>query len=185
LTPKTISQIRKGQISKSLSIERTPFIFLDIETTGLHPEKGAVVTEIAMLNRYNQFYHWKFVKNHNEQLAVALEHIMSQLTAGVVVGHNVGFDLGFLAYKSDLFKGRGPNVWFVDTLGLSKKYCKGISDFKLSSLLQYFDITVNGQLHTAVVDAEAVRALFWKLISIGNVESLNQAKVKRLNWSTF
>src|SRR5699024_6356177 len=108
-----------------------------------------------------------------------------QLTTGVVVGHNVGFDLGFLAYEAERLGFRGPELLFIDTLVLAKKICDNTLDYQLSTLLGVFNISITGQLHTAAVDAAATRALFWKLINLGNIETLVKTGMRRLNWATF
>lgn len=178
---------RKAQPDCDLSIELTSFVFFDIETTGLRPDRGARITEIAIFNRSGEEFLWKQPKENtsDKKLAGQLPTVLDLLTTGVVVGHNVSFDFKFIAYETERLGFRGPNALFIDTLGLAKKLCDNTDDFKLSSLLRTFDISVEGPLHNAAIDAQATRALFWKLINLGEIETLAQAGMQRLNWSTF
>lgn len=184
---KSINNFRDTQPTSKQSIERSSFCFFDIETTGLRPDRGARITEIAIFNRNSSQFIWEQSRENpsDENLAEQLPVVLNLLTTGVVVGHNVGFDFKFIAYETERLGFRGPNVLFIDTLGLAKKLCNNIGDYKLSSLLTEFNISTEEQLHTAVVDAQATRALFWKLINLGKIETLAQASMQRLSWSTF
>lgn len=184
---KSIGNLRESQPGSGQSVERASFAFFDIETTGLRPDRGARITEIAILNRSGEQFHWKQHENEisDENLADQLPSVLDHLTTGVVVGHNVGFDLRFIAYETERLGFRGPKVLFIDTLGLAKKICNNTKDFRLSSLLELFSISAEGQLHTAVVDARATQALFWKLVNVGNINTLAQAGMQRIDWRSF
>jgi DNA polymerase III epsilon subunit-like protein len=184
---KSMAEIRVAQPDRYQSVEVASFAFFDIETTGLHPDRGAKITEIAILPRSGQRFHWTQPENDigDKYLSEQLSAVLAHLTTGVVVGHNVGFDLRFIAYETERLGFRGPDVLYIDTLGLARNFCNNTKDYTLSSLLNAFDISIKGPLHTAIVDARATRALFWKLINYGNIETLAQAGMQRLNWSTF
>jgi len=51
-----------------MSIELSNFLFLDIETTGLRPDRGARITEIAIYSRSQQIEVWR--KNKNEFIKI-------------------------------------------------------------------------------------------------------------------
>lgn len=184
---KSIEVLREAQPEPKQSIERASFTFLDIETTGLYPERGARINEIAILRRGGDGFTWTQAKEEDtdESLSSVLPIVHEHLTQGVVVGHNVSFDLRFLAYESDRLGLRGPHVLFIDTHGLAKKFYDDLSDYQLPTLLEEFDISPKGPLHTAVVDARCTQALFWKLVNLGEIETLKQAGMKRLSWSNF
>jgi len=170
-----------------MSIELSNFLFLDIETTGLRPDRGARITEIAIYSRSQQIEVWR--KNKNEFIESNLEpvilKIVKELKKGVLVGHNLKFDLKFLAYYAERLGIRGFKVNFIDTLGLAKSLLNSKNGYTLAALLKKFDISVEGSLHTAAVDTEATRALFWKLVNLGNIETLSDAGIKRIDWTTF
>lgn len=173
------------RVLPSLSLELSSLIFLDIETSGLYPMKGADITEIAVLSRNKTLFYWKRQNNSPDELtSIIMKELLLILKKGVVVGHNCRFDLGFISYEAEKKGLVGPEIQYIDTLALARKYSR-LSSNKLESLLKYYDIEVTGTLHTAITDAQAVRALFWKLVEAGNLETAGQAGVKQLNWSTF
>jgi len=57
--------------------------------------------------------------------------------------------------------------------------------YKLETLIDYFNIVVKKPMHTAIVDAQATRAVFWKLTGIANIATLREAKVQKVKWSTY
>jgi len=182
----TINDLRLTKPSIKTSIELASLLFFDIETTGLRPDRGAVITEVAILNRNSIIYHW--VKNDEpfaEKSLLNLLELFEYLQQGIVIGHNLVFDFWFIAYEAERLGLDGLNLQFIDTSDLSRKLLKDHNSFKLSALLKDFDIRVDGELHTAIIDAEATRALFWKLIEVGDISSAGEAGIKKLNWSNF
>lgn len=184
---RTISELREIASHGNLSIERAGFIFFDIETTGLYAEKGAKIIESACVSRDTILQDWSQDAHEasDDLLVKMLPELMRHLKKGVVVGHNICFDLNFIAYKAEKLGLGGPDLFFIDTLALSRRLLEKLESHKLESLLQYFDITVKGELHTALVDVQATRAVFWKLIEKGKINTLKEAGVKRLRWAVY
>ena len=182
---KSINDIRETAIHGNLSIERTCFVFFDIETTGLHAYKGAKIIESACITRNEVLQNWRInpQKTSDDALVTMLPELMNHLKKGVLVGHNICFDLNFIAYKAGKLGINGPEVNFIDTMMLSKRILEKIRSYKLEFLLHYFDIAIKGELHTAMVDVHATQALFWKLIEKGEISTLKEAGVKRVNWT--
>ncbi len=177
-----IYKLRNDKPEKSTSIELTNFLFFDIETTGLRPDRGAKITEISILDRNSQLYLWR---EDSGTFNVELQKVLQTLQRGVVVGHNLQFDFWFLSYEADRYGFEGPSLKYIDTLSLSRKLLPGKSSYQLSRILKEFDIRVDGKLHTAVTDTEITRALFWKLIEKGGIATVGEAGVKKIDWSTF
>lgn len=170
----------------STSLELTRLVFLDIETTGLRPDRGAKITEVSILNRNSQLYYWRpRTDTENDSVAKDLPNILNYLKQGVVVGHNLQFDFWFIAYESDRLEIEGPSLRFIDTLSLSRKLLPKRYSHTLGELLTHFDIKVHGQLHTATTDTFATRALFWKLVEKGGLSNVGEAGMKKLNWASF
>lgn len=182
-----IDVLRHQNADPDLSVERSQLLFFDIETTGLHPEKGAKLVEIACVSRNEILHNWRIshLKANDALLRKILPLLVQDLTKGVVVGHNVSFDLNFIAYKADKLGLPGLDVSFIDTLALARRVVHGLASYKLGHLLRHFDIRVHGELHTAIVDAQVTRALFWKLMEAGGFSTLKEAGIKRLKWSLF
>lgn len=169
----------------NISIELSELLFLDVETSGLNPNRGAFITEIAILDRYKVLFYWKIAKKNSLKLSDnILKKILQTLTQGIVVGHNCHFDFDFIFHEAERKGLDIPMVHYIDTMELSRKILD-TPNLKLSTLLNYFDIRLNGQLHTANVDAQATRALFWKLVSKANIYKINDANPQRLLWSKY
>lgn len=182
-----LDDLRISRPFNDLSIELANLIFLDLETTGLRPDRGARITELEIISRNHRVLSWN--QNESKDSGKSIESIIPKLgniiENSVIVGHNIKFDLRFLAYYAERLVIRGFKVHFIDTLGLAKSLINTKNGYTLSSLLKEFDISVQGPLHTAAVDTEATRALFWKLINLGNIETLSDAGMQRVDWTTF
>jgi DNA polymerase III epsilon subunit-like protein len=181
----SVNQLRRGPYNLDSSVELVNFLFLDTETSGLKPNRSCRITEIAILDRSDALFSW--YTNSHEQL-INFEHIPKLfmiLKDGVVVAHNLKFDLSFIAYEASVHGLSLPPLLCTDTLTIAKSCQISPKCYKLESLLKYFDIRYAAPLHTAINDAQAVRALFWKLIEIGDISTLKDAKVQKLFWSTY
>ena len=92
------------------------------------------------------------------------DRVFSLLNNTTVVGHNVTFDLNFIQYlllcrsdrKADL------TMDYIDTWQYARQVHHGLSDYKLQTLLKYYDIDP-GAAHTAYDDAFATLKLFHAL----------------------
>jgi len=168
-------------------IQVAPLLFFDLETTGLRPDRGARITEIAVLDHRHVRHAWEATSEEPDQqpLAAQLPGVLRLLRTGVVVGHNVPFDFGFLAYASERLGYEGPRVWYIDTLALARRLLLTVRDYRLDTLLTHYDLLPEAPLHTALTDARATRRLFWKLVNDGDLETLADAEVQRLDWQTF
>lgn len=180
-----ISDLRLVKPANKISLELASLLFFDLETTGLRPDRGAKITEIAILNRNSSQFFWKKNRLKKNDKILPLQEILEHLQQGIVIGHNLGFDFWFLSYEAERLGLEGPNLRFIDTLDLSRQLLKHQFSFKLSTLLKKFNIHVNGELHTAFVDAEATRALFWKLVELGEISTVGEAGLKQLKWSNI
>ena len=168
------------------SIELVSYTILDIETSGLRPDRGAKITEVSILNRYSQKYYWKSnIDTCNVLGPNELSIILDCLKQGVVVGHNLQFDFWFIAYECSRYELEGPDIQFIDTLSLARKVIPKENSYRLCDLLKLFDIKITGELHSAITDTEATRALFWKLVEKGGISRVGDAGIKKMNWSNF
>lgn len=162
-------------------------LFFDIETTGLRPDRGARITEMAVVREDEVCFHWCRDEQQDGRAAVdeVLPHLFGHLHSGVVVGHNLQFDFGFIAYEADRYRLEGPALRYIDTLGLARRLVPGATDYRLETLLGVMRLPVPHDLHTAVADARATQSLFWRLVDEGGCATLAEAGMKRLSWSTF
>lgn len=151
-------------------------VFLDIETTGLDPSKGAKIVEIAMLRicngieqRYeklvnpgcpipqkcSQIHHIyddmvKDCQSFNEIAKDAIFFIRNS----VVVCHNASFDLLFVhkeLYQAGIF---AKNICYIDTLTLARQYFSFESN-KLDSIANAIGVDVELS-HRAMADVSTM-----------------------------
>ncbi len=103
--------------------------------------------------------------------AEAVQQALDHIGDAIVVGHNVGFDLGFLEAalpSAKLEPGR-----YIDTLVLARDGYPEIGQYKLDGLSAFFGIDLS-QNHRALPDAEATAALLlWFANDLpGRIETL-------------
>jgi DNA polymerase III epsilon subunit-like protein len=163
-------------------VESAALAFFDLETTGLYPERGATITEIAILDGGGLRLDWRR-ETAGEPLAEVLPRLVDHLAAGVLVGHNLSFDLGFIAYEAARVDRRGPDVRYLDTLALARRLDPDRGDHQLETLVDAYDVDPPGPLHTAATDVRATREVFWHLVDAGEIETLGDAGLSRIDWS--
>lgn len=161
----------------------TSFAFFDLETTGLRPDRGAKITEAAMVSRDRVLLDWHRDAAGARALSALLPRLLDQLRGRVVVGHHLSFDFQFVAYEARRHDLTGPDLQFIDTLGLARRVVGVQQDARLEALLRHYDLVPDEPLHQALVDAKATRALFWALVDEGDLQTLADAGAKPLTWS--
>jgi DNA polymerase III epsilon subunit family exonuclease len=139
-------------------------VFLDIETTGLDPLKGAKIVEIAMLKvcaGVEQRY--ETLVNSRQTISIEcskVHHINSDMVKNspsfkeisqsilsfigdnnVVVCHNASFDLFFVHKEFYQVGVPAKNILYIDTLKLAKQYLSFESN-KLSHIANIIGVEV-------------------------------------------
>jgi len=162
-------------------------MYLDIETTGLHPERGAETTELGLLDGGGVRLHWR-ADSSDKPVANLLPQLIEQLSRGVVVGHHLEFDLGFLAHEAGRARQRGLRVRYIDTLALAKQHTDAdeTADYRLDSLVDALDLTAEpDDLHDALTDARTCRELLCTIARRHNLETLADAGLTQMSWLTI
>jgi DNA polymerase-3 subunit epsilon/ATP-dependent DNA helicase DinG len=157
------------------------YVALDLETTGLSPESCEIIEIGAVrftLDSEVEDFH-TFVRPRGQlpyqiqrltgigpqdlQGAPIFAEVASRLQAFLgdlpVVGHNVAFDLGFLAAQG--VEPAGPPF---DTYDLAGLLLTGLSDYTLRSLADHLGVDFPLR-HRALADAQATREVFLRLRS--------------------
>jgi DNA polymerase III epsilon subunit family exonuclease len=155
-------------------------IVIDTETTGTDP-KMADLVEIAavkikgtkVVDRWSTFVDPGRPIIGNQMHGItdkdvkgapspreAAEQLLKFVGDGTVVGHNVGFDLGFIEEaRGDGFR-FAPGS-YLDTLVIARDGYPGSESYKLPDLARFFGIDLT-QSHRALPDAEATaNLLLW------------------------
>jgi DNA polymerase III epsilon subunit-like protein len=158
--------------------------FVDLETTGLRPDRGGRICEMAVVDRAGVRFDWTSEREPppDEVVARRLPELIDHLRDGVVVGHNLSFDVRFLTYEAERLGLGGVDLRFADTLGLARRLWPGRDDYRLGRLLTAVGAAPDEALHTAVGDALATRTLFWRLVEAGALTTLGDLRVRRLRW---
>lgn len=165
-------------------LSKVPFVLLDLETTGLAPDEGDRICEIALLRieegreiaRFEQLINPRrridpdaYAVNQIEDALLEHAPVFSQvlpvllplLHGAVIVAHNAHFDMAFLAgelQRLGLPPLRNP---VLDTLSLARA-CLDSPRYSLRALV--LNLGADPPQHRAMSDVLALRTLFEHLI---------------------
>lgn len=170
-----------------MMVFKKPIVMLDFETTGLSPERGDRITEVAALRIVDGKIADRFVSLVN--CSVRLPFFITQLTgitqamvdaapvASMVVpqllrfigtdalsAHNAGFDMKFLAAESQRLGLASEHEALICSLKLSRRVFPGRASYKLGALASGLGIHFKNAAHRAEADAEVSARL---LLHIG------------------
>jgi len=174
-----------------LTISPDNLVFLDTETTGLDPAKGAKIVEIAMLktrggveesyenlvnpgctipSEYSQIHSiYDDMVKDSPSFGEIAEEVISFIGDSIVVCHNASFDLLFIhreLYQAGVF---AENIPYIDTLKLAREHFDFNSN-KLESIAEAIGIKVEVK-HRAMPDVltlfSVAKYLFAKMYKKG------------------
>ncbi len=163
-------------------IEGNTYVVFDLETTGFSPEKnkiiefGAVkVKDGKILERFSEFvnpqvpipYHITQLTSITDDMVISADTIEDVLPRFlefskdcILVGHNVGFDIGFVRENAKRLGLEAPHTT-VDTLGLSRALLPGRAKYTLDAVAKVLNVSLENH-HRAVDDAECTALIFIK-----------------------
>lgn len=179
--------------------ENTEFVIFDVETTGLSPERGDRVVEIAALKVRNSktlgtFHSLVDPEREISFGAFEVNGISSEMLQGapksgeilpdflefikgaVLVGHNVSFDLGFLRKElslSDL--SLNPKTAVMDTLKMARGLMPHLGRYPLWFVAQSLGVE-QGQQHRAMADVYLTYEVFFRLIALAEQKGINDTQ---------
>ena len=163
------------------------FAIIDFETTGLSPDYGDRITEVAVvivesnkvIDQYQSLvntgasvpYHIQKLTGITDQMvssAPSAEKVITKLNQFIknstLVAHNASFDSKF--FHSEMFKaGIKSRTEFICTLLLSRRLYPFVENLKLSTLAQHHGIKYQGRSHRALADALVTADLFIQISS--------------------
>ena len=178
--------------STQLSLDEVEFVVLDTETTGLRPGPNRVI-EIAGIrmrggeaidsfqslvnpNRRLPPFIVQFTGITQEMVAVApgaeqiFPDFLQFIEGAILVGHNVGFDIGFLSYEAQLLGYAFP-IDGLDTIPLARRFLPGLRRFKLDVVAGHLKIPMVNRPR-ALGDAKVTAAIFMKLLNLARQEGI-------------
>ena len=177
-------KVRSVQRKQSEKVWRE-YTVIDVETTGLRPEQGQIIEIGALRVREGAFHEElsilvsadrplpseivqltgitdEMLLKQGIPIREALERLKAFIGDGLIVCHNLPFDMLFLntAYQScgmEVIK--NPSR---DTLVMARKRIRGIPDYKLTTLAQHLGLNME-TAHRALADCRLTALLYEKL----------------------
>ncbi len=165
--------IKRPEKGKKVCFLPEDYVVIDLETTGLNPEKdeiieiGAVrVRQLMITDTFSTLvYPQKGIDPFITRLTgitpemvsdapcirEVLSSLMNFVKSDVVIGHNVHFDINFLYDKTVECFGHGFSNNFVDTMQLSRELFPEYEHHKLCNLEERFCLQ-NDKAHRALSD---------------------------------
>jgi DNA polymerase III subunit epsilon len=168
------------------------FVILDTETTGLRPGHHRVIEVAGIRMRAGEVigsfqsllnpgmrlpaFIVQFTGITQEMVAKApkahevFPDFLRFIDGAIIVGHNIGFDIGFLSYEAQLLGYDFP-IDGLDTIPLARRFLPGLRRFKLDKVADHLKIpTVNR--HRALGDAKVTAAIFMKLLELAEQQGI-------------
>lgn len=184
-----------------VSLKEVPVVVIDTETTGLYPDKGARLLEVAALRfdpdgstamfttlvdpgsdvtiEATEIHGIDRQDLHGAPTFGAVAEVLDNwVTGAVLVGHNVSFDIGFLVAEYGLVGREFPTAPYVCTKEGARKLLP-IEKHRLGDCCNHLKIDISGW-HAADADVRATAELFWHLLDVA--ESNGRGQVARVPW---
>ncbi len=168
------------------------FVVLDTETTGLRPGPDRVIEVAGVRLRGGQVcetfqslinperrippFIVQFTGIMPEMLqdAPTAKEVMPDflhfIEGATIVGHNVGFDSGFLAYEAKLL-GRTFPLDGLDTIPLARRFVPTLKRFKLDMVATHLGITTVNR-HRALGDASVTAEVFLRILALAQGQGI-------------
>ena len=180
--------IAKRSLNKKHNAHPDTYVVIDIETSGLHPEKdeiielGAIVVkEHKIVKRFSVLVQTKnpvpasieqitgitndMLDKEGLALPVSMKQLLSLIGDLPLVSHNIEFDYHFLRNACTSCNLPLKSNRKIDTLSLSRSKLKGVKSYKLGALAEHFAIE-SKQTHRSMADCEITYQLYEKLIKL-------------------
>ncbi|QNA99876.1 PolC-type DNA polymerase III [Massilia sp. Se16.2.3] len=164
-----------------------PIVMLDFETTGLSPDMGDRITEVAALRIEDGRVTERYVSLVNCGARIpafitgltgitgdmvdsapparqVVPELLDFIGADTLSAHNASFDEKFLAAESARLGQQCRHVGLVCSLKLSRRVFPGMASYKLGQLSRQLGIAFRSAAHRAEADAEVAAEV---LIHIG------------------
>ena len=167
-------------------IENITFAFLDVETTGLSPDRGDKICEIGLLKAKNGdvLEEYEMLLDPGREISLGAsqvsgitqdmligkpsfeqiaEDILKRLQGVVIVCHNAPFDMGFLQAELAQTGQLYPYFTVVDSLAIARnKY--SFSSNKLANIAVALGVEVK-RAHRALGDCIILKEVFYKFLA--------------------
>ena len=168
----------------SLSELVDDYVLVDIETTGLSPQKddiieiGAVkvkdnkiVDEFQTLIKTdrklsNTIVNLTGITNEmldkGEEISKVMEDFLEFAGDNVLVAHNANFDINFLYDKSEKHLNKYLKNDFIDTMKMSRRLLPGLDNYKLGTIAKHYNIDYS-KAHRGLEDVKITYEVYSNL----------------------
>lgn len=175
-------------------------VFMDVETTGIHPGKDKIVQlsaikylgrqEIDRLNTYvnpgcpipSDATAINGITDDMVREAPQIDEIkdvfLNFIKDTIIVGYNITFDLNFICEALNCGL---DGIKYIDVMYLAKKHLE-LPDYRLETVVQSLGFCPENGFHNSLVDCEATADVFWKLCVqdlAENFPAFKSTKVKK------
>jgi len=167
------------------NIDEIEFTIFDTETTGLEPESGDRIIEIAAIRfkKDEKIAVFQSLVNPQRPLSLSAQRInnitqemlesaptiikvlpdfFNFIKGSILCAYNASFDFGFLENEARLINFSFPEILIVDLLKMSRKLLPHLGYYPLWFVAESLGIKIEG-LHRAFKDVEASFEIFQKL----------------------
>lgn len=195
-----VSTLRIQNENIDISRAKERYIAFDVETTGLSAYSDRIIEIGAVLFEQGKPVK-KFGTLVNAGVSIpisasAVNNITNEMLLGapsekevyadlidfmgdsldgktVICAHNAKFDMDFLS-ETLMRLGFNAEINYIDTLSLSRKLVKGLSNYKQNTVANHFNL-INQKAHRAESDAEICGLMLAKLL-----ELMDASRIKNL-----
>ncbi|MCK5180563.1 MAG: hypothetical protein KAR32_13620 [Candidatus Omnitrophica bacterium] len=182
-----------------MNAKQTEYVVIDVETTGLSPQGGDRIVEVAAVRVKGGKIIDTFESLVNPQRALPVEaqqihHITDEMIAGAptadeclpgiinftggacLVGHNVKFDLNFLCFELSLIRRKlREETPAMDTLKMAKALLPHLTSFRLAHVAHSLGAAVE-ETHRALPDVKLTAKVMKRLMDIAADQNINTFK---------
>ena len=169
------------------------FVVIDTETTGLRPGADRVIEVAAVRVGHGQILDsfqslvnprrrippfierftgiTQAMVNEAPTASQVLPDLLDFIDGAPLVGHNLGFDLNFLAYEAQLL-GLSFPIDGLDTIPLARRFLPALKRFKLDMVAAHLNIRTHNR-HRAFGDAEVTAEVFLRILVLAQQEGIS------------
>ncbi|GER86416.1 hypothetical protein KDW_05780 [Dictyobacter vulcani] len=179
--------------STQQELQSINFVVIDTETTGLRPGADRVIEVAAVrvghgqiLDSFQRLINPRrrippFIErftgitqamvNEAPTASQVLPDLLDFIDGAPLVGHNLGFDLNFLAYEAQLL-GLSFPIDGLDTIPLARRFLPALKRFKLDMVAAHLNIRTHNR-HRAFGDAEVTAEVFLRILALAQQEGIS------------
>lgn len=157
------------------------YVVVDLETTGLDPKYDDIIEISAIkfrngieLDSFNQLvsidycvpYYITDLTGITDDMLRGCPHIEEAIKdfynfigEDIIIGHNINFDVHFLAHALKLYMSKDFTNQYVDTMRIARKLFPSFEHHRLSDIAAHYSISYEGA-HRSKVDCDITNACY-------------------------